>query len=70
MNMLNMNPIFFKHSLVEIVPKHLVHSFISESISIVHKSETSFSFDHGLIDPELLSTDIRVIGIVCQMTRC
>lgn len=46
------------------VPEHLMHCFKIQSVSIIHEGEAFLSIDHSLINPELFSPDIRIVGIV------
>lgn len=46
-----------------------MHSFMVQSISIIHKGETFISFDHSLINPKLFGTDIWIIGIVWKREK-
>lgn len=54
---------------MEFVPKHVVQSFMVEAVSVIHEAEAHLSFNHSFINPELLGTNIWVIGIVCQETE-
>lgn len=51
------------------VPEHLMHCFIVQSISIIHKDEAFLFIDHSLINPQLFGIHIWVVGIVCQKTQ-
>lgn len=61
---------FTIHFKKQSIPEHLMHRFMVQSISIIHKAEAFLSFDYSLINPELLGTRIWIICIVCQKKQC
>lgn len=45
-----------------------MHRFIVQPISIIHKAEALFIIDCSLVNPEPISIDIWIIGIVNELS--